>query len=500
MEKKGSGILLHISSLPSAFGIGDLGKGAFKFVDFLYKTRQRYWQILPLNPTSLINCNSPYSSMSAFASNAILINPEILVEEKLLTEKDIRPSFEFSSSSVDYPAVHEFKDMILNIAFKCFRNKKKRSEYEKFCLDNAYWLEDFAMFVVFKENFDGKIWSQWPEDIRDRDKNTLSNLRSKLRDEIDREKFLQYIFFKQWHALKNHANEKGIQIIGDIPIYVTYDSVDVWRNPEIFKLNKDKTLEYVAGVPPDYFSKTGQLWGNPVYNWDILKKQKYNWWVKRIEHNLRLFDWIRIDHFRGFVDFWQVGSGESTAINGQWQKAPAKDFFRILLKRFPNLPIIAEDLGIITDEVREVMKFFGLPGMKILLFAFGEDLKKHPYLPHNYTENCVVYTGTHDNNTVRGWFEYEAKEDDKKRLFEYIGHEVCNDNIHWELIELAMKSIANKVIFPLQDILGLGQDNRMNLPGIATGNWQWRFSFDQISKQITDKLSQMTQECSRNTQ
>ncbi|MBI4846268.1 MAG: 4-alpha-glucanotransferase [Candidatus Omnitrophica bacterium] len=497
MKKKGSGILLHISSLPSPFCVGDLGDEAYKFVDFLADCGQKYWQILPLNPTSAINGNSPYSSASAFACNYIFISPRKLIEKGLLEKEDIKNEEVVSIDKVNYEKAYELKNRICDLAFSRFVKGKEFFLYNEFCRKNKYWLDDYASFIVFKENFGYRVWSDWPQEIRDREKKALTKLKVKLKEKIEREKFLQYLCFTQWHELKMYANKKGVKIIGDIPIYVTYDSVDAWTNPDIFKLNRDKKLDFVAGVPPDYFSKTGQLWGNPVYDWDALKKNKYKWWIKRVEHNLKLFDLARIDHFRGFVDFWEVPSGEETAVNGKWQKAPALDFFNVLLKRFPGLPIIAEDLGIITEEVKDVMKFFKFPGMKILIFAFGEDLIKHPFLPHNYTENCVVYTGTHDNNTIKGWFEFEARIEDKNRLVEYIGHKVLIDKIHWEFIELAMKSIAKVVIFPLQDVLGLGGESRMNIPGVAGGNWQWRLNFEQITSQTVKRLAQLTKSNSR---
>jgi len=502
MDKKGSGVLLHISCLPSAFGIGDMGPGAYKFADFLAKSKQSFWQILPLNPTNLINGNSPYSSVSAFALNTLLISPAFMAEDGLLIEEDIKTIPKFSPSRVDYDAVVNYKIKLFDKAYKRFKQINKKSaeckaQYKAFCTQHTYWLEDFAMFIAFKDHFNGKIWSEWPQAIRDRNKQAIKKLKDNLKEQIEKEKFLQCVFFKQWHRLKNYCDKKGIRIIGDIPIYVTYDSVDVWTNPSIFKLGQDKKPIYIAGVPPDYFSKTGQLWGNPVFNWDVLQKQAYAWWMKRIEHNLKLFDGVRIDHFRGFIDYWQVASGEKTAINGAWKKAPAKDFFTTLLKHFPDLPIMAEDLGIITDEVREVMHYFGFPGMKVLLFAFSEDLSKHPYLPHNYIPNCVAYTGTHDNNTIRGWFEKEISKEDRQRLFKYLGREVTVDELNWELITLLMESVANMVIIPMPDLLNLGEEGRMNLPGTANNNWQWRVLSKQLNLSISEQLLNITVKSNR---
>ena len=349
------------------------------------------------------------------------------------------------------------------------------------------------MFVSLKEGFKNVIWTEWPEDIRNRTGRALREYKERLDDRIRMEKFYQYLFFDQWSSLKEYCNVKKINILGDIPIYVTYDSSDVWTNPEVFKLDEQRRPKFVAGVPPDYFSETGQLWGNPVYNWEYLRETSYSWWIKRLEHNLKLIDIIRLDHFRGFVSYWEVPAGEETAVNGRWVDVPVEDFFKALFKRFPNLPVIAEDLGIITPEVREVMNRFVFPGMKLLIFAFGDDFPNGAYLPHNYSRNCVVYTGTHDNNTVKGWFRTEANPQDKKRLFSYIGREVEEENIHWELIRLAMGSVANTVIIPMQDILGLGEESKMNLPATSNGNWQWRLIPEQLTPLVTEKLREITE-------
>ncbi|MFH1460053.1 MAG: 4-alpha-glucanotransferase [Candidatus Omnitrophota bacterium] len=500
MIKKGSGIFLHISSLASNYGIGDLGPEAYKFADFLTGAKQKYWQVLPLNPTNSVNGNSPYSSSCAFAVNNILISPEILVEAKLIKKKDLNELEKLPKTYVDFEQVYKLKGMLFIKAFENFKAQGKLDadkEYLKFCKENDDWLDTYTVFIVFKKHFNNIIWSKWPEKIRDRDLNAVNDLKKRLEPEIEKEKFLQYLFFQQWHDLKKYCNKKKIKIIGDIPIYVTYDSADTWANPEIFKLDKDKRLEFLAGVPPDYFSKTGQLWGNPVYNWEKLKENNYSWWIKRIEHNLKLFDLIRIDHFRGFVDYWQVPKGQTTAMNGAWQKAPVYDFFEKVFQKFSRDQIIAEDLGIITDEVKDAIRKLKLPGMKILLFAFYEDLEKHPYLPHNFIPNCVAYTGTHDNNTARGWFENELEPENKAKLFKYLKKEVSADQIHWELIKVLMESVAKIIIIPAQDILGLGQEYRMNLPGAAQGNWKWRILPHQITPPISQKLLLLTQKNNR---
>jgi len=366
-------------------------------------------------------------------------------------------------------------------------------EYERFCSENSPWLDNYAFFVALKTHFRGKVWTEWPQEVRERQPEALEALKNQLHGRIEMQRFLQYLFFQQWNSLRSYCNQRGIQIFGDIPIYVEHDGVDVWTNPELFKLDNDKRPQVVAGVPPDYFSETGQRWGNPIYRWDVLKETSYTWWIRRLHHNIKLFDLIRIDHFRGLIGYWEVPAGEANAINGRWVEAPGEDFFNELLKKFPYLPIIAEDLGVITPDVREVMRRFELPGMKVLLFAFGGDLPTNPYIPHNLPRNCVLYTGTHDNNTVKGWFAREATPEIKKRLFHYLGREVPADRIHWELIRLAMMSVANMVIFPMQDILGLGEEARMNRPATSEGNWQWQLIADQLTPAVAENLLEMTE-------
>jgi len=347
--------------------------------------------------------------------------------------------------------------------------------------------------VALKSHFGGKAWSEWPQDIRDRQPQALQSAKKELYETVEKERFLQYLFFKQWGSLKDYCKEKNIQVIGDIPIYVNHDSVDVWAHPELFKLDDEKRPYVVAGVPPDYFSETGQLWGNPIYQWDVLKEKEYDWWVQRIAQTLKVYDLLRIDHFRGLVAYWEVPATEKTAINGNWIEAPVMDFLNHLTRRFPSLPIIAEDLGVITPDVREIMHHFELPGMKLLLFAFGDDLATNPYIPHNLPRNCVAYTGTHDNNTIRGWFEKEATPEIKRRLFRYLGRNVPVEELHWELIRLVMMSVANVTIFPMQDILGLGEEARMNQPSTLEGNWQWRLLPDLLTPDLTSTLREMTE-------
>jgi 4-alpha-glucanotransferase len=493
MDKRGSGILLHITSLPSPFGIGDLGPGAYRFADFLLETNQQYWQILPLRPTDPMSGNSPYSSISASAGNTLLISPDLLIDSGFLMKDDVAAPPSFPDQRCDYATVVPYKMNLFSLAYERFKtNKNEKNFYEEFCLSHKDWLEDFARFVVIKNHNNGQVWSEWPRGLRDRNPKDLAKIENDLHDEIEREKFLQYLFFKQWLSLRHYCNERGIKFIGDIPIYVRYDSVDVWTNTDLFKLDKEKRPLSVAGVPPDYFSKTGQLWGNPIYRWDVLKKTGFKWWLQRIAQNLQLVDLLRIDHFRGFVGFWEVPASEETAINGVWVKAPAADFFKSLLKKFPVDSFIAEDLGLITDDVREIMIQFGFQGMRVLLFAFGEDLPSHPYLPHNYIPACVVYTGTHDNNTAMGWFDNELTSQDRKRLFNYLGREISGDQVSKELIRLAMMSVAITVVTPMQDILNLGEEMRMNRPSVAKGNWEWRLLPDQLNPASVAWLREMT--------
>lgn len=523
MRTRGCGVLLHITSLPSPFGIGDLGDSAYCFADLLAESRQSFWQVLPLGPTDPIYGNTPYDSRSAFAGNPLLISPQMLFRDGLLTKEDLDGHPSFPDGRIDYPAVAMYKENLLEKAYAFFKaeiiegakqfnknyedNKnsdfrdeaeaaggserlKSRCFYDRFIEDNAFWLDDFALFSAAKSHFHGHIWSRWPEELRDRHHDALMKMKSDLSDEIEKQKFVQYAFFRQWSLLKSYCNSRGISIIGDMPIYVNYDSSDVWTMPEIFKLDEDKRPLAVAGVPPDYFSESGQLWGNPIYRWDLLREDGYAWWLRRIGHNLQLFDMLRIDHFRGLVAYWEVQAGKKTAVDGEWVKVP-DDFFNALFRHFPSMPMIAEDLGFITPDVREVLNRFDLPGMKLLLFAFGEGMQANPYAPHNHVKNCVVYTGTHDNNTIRGWFEKESTIYDRQRLFCYLGREVSSEQISWELVRMAMMSVADVAILPMQDILGLGEEARMNRPGQIEGNYQWRMLPEQMK--MDQRLKELTE-------
>jgi 4-alpha-glucanotransferase len=492
MNRRGSGALLHITSLPSAYGIGDLGPAAHRFVDLLAGAGQRYWQILPLNPTCPAFANSPYLSTSAFAGNTWLISPEQMAGDGLLAPEDIGNPPGFPEERVDYQAVLDYKNGLFNRAFERFKERGPDFHYKEFAAGNVSWLDDYAIFVALKERFSGKEWGDWPSGIRDRHQEALRKHGMELTDRILREKFLQYVFDRQWKVLKNHCRERHIQIIGDIPIYLTYDSVDLWANPGLFKLNEQKKPAAIAGVPPDMFSETGQLWGNPVYNWDAHREQGFSWWESRIDRTLTLVDRLRLDHFRGFVQFWEVPAGEETAQNGRWVDAPGRDLFTLLTRSRSCLPIIAEDLGYITSDVHEMMGHFGFPGMKILTFGLSGDVAKNPHAPHNITKNCVAYTGTHDNNTVRGWFEHEVSGDQKDLVFRYIGGHVSAEEIHRILMRLAMLSPANTVIIPMQDVLGLGEEARMNRPGTGEGNWEWRLRPEQMGEEAMREFAEVT--------
>ncbi len=492
MTVRSSGVLLHITCLFNRFGIGDLGPAAYRFADLLAESGQSTWQVLPLNPTDPGHGNSPYHSISAFAGNTLLISPELLVAQDWVSEEEVEEGFGETEGYVDFNAVIKYKERLFDNAFDRFQNRRKTiPEFECFC-NNADWLDDYALFVVLRRQYPGKSWNQWPRILRDRNAEAISEAQENFSDQIKKEKFLQYLFYSQWHKLKKYCNQRGIRIFGDIPIYMPYESVDVWANPGQFKLDDQLKPLGLSGVPPDYFSSTGQLWGHPVYDWKEQQLNRFPWWTRRIELNLDIFDIIRIDHFRGLVGFWEVAPGEETAQRGKWVEAPAFDFLGFLFRRFGCLPIVAEDLGTITPDVKEVLWRFGLPGMRVLQFAFGDDFPDCTHLPHLYEKKCVVYTGSHDNNTVRGWYINEIDDAIKKKLHQYLGRTVPENEIHWEMIRMAMMSVADTVIIPLQDLAGLGSEARMNTPGKGEGSWGWRMSRDHFTPEIQEKLRQMT--------
>lgn len=493
MFRRSSGIILHISSLPGKYGIGSLGSEGYEFVKFLVTAGQRLWQILPLGPTGY--GDSPYQCFSAFAGNPLLIDIDRLIQRKLISKDDI-PKEEFDESYVNYGRVINFKYNVLRRAFEKFKKNEGfiKSSFAFFCKNNSWWLEDFSLFMALKSHFGGKPWLEWETEIKFRKHNAIEYYRNLLKEDIEFHKFLQFIFFDDWYELKAFANRNGVEIIGDIPIFVAMDSADTWSNTSIFMFDDNLVPTKVAGVPPDYFSATGQLWGNPLYDWDKLRETKYEWWVNRIKMSLKMYDYIRIDHFRGFAGYWAVPYGSETAVNGRWEKAYGDELFTTVQENLgKNLPIIAEDLGVITPDVVALREKFGFPGMKVLQFAFN-NWQDNEYLPHNYNRNCVVYTGTHDNDTTVGWFR-TLPEEDKKYVLKYVGN--SEKEINWALIKLAMSSSAVFSIFPMQDVLGLGSEARMNRPGIAYGNWSWRMLKRQITPKIINKLYDLSKLYSR---
>ncbi|MBR8835987.1 MAG: 4-alpha-glucanotransferase [Stigonema ocellatum SAG 48.90 = DSM 106950] len=488
---RSSGILLHPTSFPSRFGIGDLGLEAYRFIDFLRESCQQYWQVLPLGPTGY--GNSPYASYSAMAGNPLLISPEKLQEQGFLSDEDFAHLPAFSVEKVDFEQVLQTKIPLLKKAsenFKANATPLQQTEFAGFCESKAYWLDDFALFMALKDTHLGTSWHTWEPEVAKRKPEALDHARQQLSAEIFYHKFVQFEFFRQWSQVKTYANMSGIQIIGDIPIYVAHDSADVWSNPNIFCLDEQTgEAALMAGVPPDYFSVTGQLWGNPVYNWEELQNQDFKWWIGRFEAMLDYVDVIRIDHFRGFETYWAVKRGEKTAVNGEWIKAPGEELFETIKQRLGKLPVMAEDLGEITPEVAVLRDKFEFPGMKILQFAFGSDAG-NPFLPFNCDRNFIVYTGTHDNDTTVGWFN-KASDYEKQRLCLYLGS-LDPEGIHWDFIRLALSSVANQAITPLQDVLGLDTQARMNFPSIAEGNWDWRYQAHALTKELADRLRTLT--------
>jgi 4-alpha-glucanotransferase len=493
MEERSSGILLHITSLPSAYGIGDFGPEAYRFADFLVRAKQRYWQILPLNPLVPCSSYSPYDGRSAFAGNTSLISPEALHQQGLLTKKETQDRPAAPATRVDYDSAIFHKMKLLDMAFERFKATPGKAEYRRFCSRNAGWLDDFVMFVALRKHFGERSWCDWPAQLRNRNSRALESITTQLQPAMEKERFLQYVFSKQWLSLKRYCNQHGIRIIGDIPIYLSHDSGDVWAHPEIFKLTHTRRPRVVSGVPPDYFSRTGQLWGHPIYDWRALKKTGYSWWIERIIHNLALFDVVRLDHFVAFAAHWQIPAGHKTARRGRWVKGPGEDLLAGLFKQVSPKRFIVEDLGHVTKDVTALADRFKLRGMKLLQFGFYGDAVTNTHCFHNHTKNSVVYTGTHDNNTTRGWFENELKPQEKKKLSDYVGRKVQAKQVHLELMRLAMSSVSGLCIIPMQDILGLGEPARMNRPGTIGGNWVWRLKPGQITASLATELGKLTQ-------
>jgi 4-alpha-glucanotransferase len=488
-EKRSAGILAHITSLPSAFGVGDVGPQAYRFVDFLYRSRQHYWQLLPLTPVVKEQAFSPYSPVSSMAGNTWLISPELLLEEGLLKESELTLARLPASDKVDYQKVLSRKSVLFEKAYTRYRSVRQEP-FEAFCHREAYWLDDFALFVYLKEHYRHKPWHQWPEGFRHRELKNLLVFTAKHQEEIQKIKWLQFIFFKQWKSLKSYCHEQNIDIIGDLPFYISHNSVDVWSKPELFALGKTGAMAGLAGVPPDYFNENGQLWGMPVYRWEVMKEQRYDWWIKRLRKNMEMTDLVRLDHFRAFSDYWEVPAGKKTAIKGEWKTGPGASFFSVLQQEFGKLPFIAEDLGDISASVYELRDEFRLPGMKVLQFAVGDALPQSDHIPHNFSENSIAYTGTHDNNTTRGWFRSELKKKNREQLSQYTGISVSENNVHHVLARMAYASVAKTVILPIQDVLGLDKRARMNTPASTEKNWVWRLLPGQLDKKTEKSLSE----------
>lgn len=485
---RASGILAHPTSLPGRFAIGDLGPGAITFLDFLAESRQRIWQTLPLGPTGY--GDSPYSLLSAFAGNPLLISPELLVNEQFLATEDLAVALAFDTARVDYGVVIPWKMTLLHTSHQRFQRHGRPSDHEDFqvfCDEQCAWLDDYALFMALKERFDGKVWTEWPEPYALRDPEALDDARRNLAEEIAFHRYTQFLFFRQWSALRVAAHARNIRIMGDLAIFVAHDSADVWAHRELFHLNGSGQPTVVAGVPPDYFSETGQLWGNPIYRWDAMAEDGYSWWIARVRQALRLADMLRLDHFRGFEAYWAIPGDAETAVTGQWTPGPGVAFFIAIRQALGDVPLVAEDLGVITPEVVALRKQLKLPGMRVLQFGFGGDASNE-FLPHNYTRNTVVYTGTHDNDTTRGWFDSLSKSR-RSHVLKYLhsdGHHVV-----WGMIRAAEASVARIAMLPLQDPLELGSEARMNFPSKSAHNWTWRCQPELLTPAVAARLAEL---------
>jgi 4-alpha-glucanotransferase len=495
---RSSGILLHCTSLPGRFGIGDFGPCAYEFADFLFAAGQWLWQVLPLNPTGY--GDSPYQCFSAFAGNPLLLSLERLRDQGLLQESDLAQAPPFPEDSVDFGAAIEFKRPLLRRAAQAFfadASRADRAAFDRFCESASSWLDDFALFMALKDAHNGTAWSTWDAEIRDRAPRAVSEWTLRLAAQLKVIKYWQFEFFRQWKDLRAYCRQRDIHLMGDIPIYVAHDSSDVWAHPEFFYLDDAGKPTVVSGVPPDYFSATGQLWGNPIYRWNILEAGGFTWWIERFRASLALFDMVRLDHFRGFESYWEVSATEATAMHGRWAKAPGDALLSALQNEFGELPIVAENLGVITPPVEELRKKFGLPGMSILQFAFGMDEQGSSFRPHNYSRDLVAYTGSHDNDTAVGWWSSTGAADStrtpedirKEREFARAYLNFHDDaEINWVMIRAVSASVADIVIVPLQDVLGLGSSARMNLPGTVSGNWKWRYRPGVLSRELSARL------------
>lgn len=487
--ERASGILMPIASLPSAYGIGAFSKSAYDFVDFLAGAGQRYWQILPLGPTGY--GDSPYQSFSTFAGNPYFISLESLIEEGLLTEEECRAqNFGEDPEKIDYSRIYENRFETLRLAFGRSRHGSEK-EYQEFRKENQLWLDDYCLFMALKNYFQGSAWSQWEADIRLRKKEAMERYLQLLSEEVEFYRFQQYHFQKQWYRLKKYANEKGVKIIGDIPIYVAFDSADTWSNPRLFQFDEDGTPTGVAGCPPDGFSATGQVWGNPLYDWEYHEKHGYGWWMQRMERCFRLYDVVRVDHFRGFDEYFSVPYGDDSAAGGHWKKGPGIGLFRTMKETLGEAPIIAEDLGFLTDTVVQLVEESGYPGMKVLEFAF-DSREASNYLPYTYSRNCVAYTGTHDNQTIVGWFQSLPRED-YDHAVRYLDLSLEDEKqIHWKMIRTVLQSVADTAVIPIQDYLGLDDSARINVPSKLGGNWSWRMKEGALTKELQNKIYELT--------
>lgn len=480
-DRRGAGILLHPASLPGKGPIGDFGIEAFRFIDFLSEAGQSFWQILPLNQIDGGKAYSPYSPLSAFAGNVFFIATERVVHRTFHRRRKRIPRWQ---SKIDYHAAEKLKYDALDALydnFSAYANEEERNRFQQFCVNEHYWLYDYALFIVLKNYFGGKPWNEWPEKYRDRKREALAKFVVEHNREIEKQKYFQFLFINQWLKLKKYANDKGIRVFGDVPIYTSYDSADVWAHPHYFLLNADKSMQKVAGVPPDYFNADGQLWNMPVYNWEALRKKGYEWWLERLRKNLQLYDVVRLDHFRAFSAYWEIEAGAPNARTGAWKPGPSHEFFNTLQHHFPHMPFAAEDLGDIDEAVYRLRDDFELPGMCVLQFGFGDDFPHGIHLPHNHRENSIVYTGTHDNNTTRGWFTGDTDSQVRKRIRKYLGGFVYGLNLSHRMIRLSYQSVGRVVIVPMQDILNLGGRARMNFPSTVRGNWDWRLPAGALS-------------------
>jgi len=487
---RASGILLHPTSFPSLGGIGDFGPAAHQFVDFLASARQRLWQILPLGPVGI--GNSPYSAISAFAGNPLLISLERLAERGWI-DRGRLATLSAPGDRVDYERVRVLKTPLLIEAATNFLRRASVSDharYEQFCREQAWWLEDFVVFGALRQRFQGRSWNCWPRDFAARDSDTLARLREQEAPALDAARVLQFAFFEQWRALRAHCRRCGIRIIGDVAIFVSFDSADVWCHPDIFQLNQDLNPDVVAGVPPDAFSATGQRWGNPLYRWDALERRGFDWWVQRMRWTLAACDIVRLDHFRGFEAYWEIPATEPTAVRGRWVKGPCDSLFAVLRRELGGLPFIAEDLGFITEEVHELRRRLGIPGMRVLQFGFG-DPGAHIYLPHRFEQNTVAYTGTHDNDTTLGWWRSQASDRERHDAGIYLGAD--DTNAPWAFLRAAMSSVARYAVAPLQDALALGSEARMNVPSLADGNWTWRYQPGVLTGDLAARLAALAE-------